>query len=226
MDAKLTITVLDAAAIDPPRLPQTIEAQFNPAELTLEKRAQIAEQAIPGLDSALLQFVRGETQTLSVELTLDEASAPQGQPDKGVARRMEALYQLVKIQPRTHAAPRVQVTWGAGLLFKGVAQSVTRRMTLFDREGKVLRAVVTVVFHEYRTLAEQLQINMQSSDQTKVTVLRAGDRLDAIAAREYGDPEAWRELAAANGLEDPRDAVAGMQLCIPPRETLGARGRL
>lgn len=227
MDTKLTITVLDHAAVDPPRLPRTIEAQYNPAELTLQKGAQIGEQGIPGLDSGLLQFVRGQTQKLTVELTLDQASAPPLQPDAGVERRMEALHQLVKIQPRTHAAPRVQVVWGRGLSFRGVAESVTRRMTLFDRDGAVTRAVVTVAFREYRSLADQLEeLNLQSPDRTKVIVLRAGDRLDALAAREYGDPEAWRALAAFNGLEDPRDAVPGTALRIPPRDALGARGRL
>ncbi|HET7460531.1 MAG TPA: LysM peptidoglycan-binding domain-containing protein [Longimicrobium sp.] len=225
MEARLTVTVLEG--VDPPRLPGRIEAQFNPAELTLEKSAQIGEQSIPGLDSGLLQFVRGQTQKLTVELTLDQASAPAGQPGQGVEQRMEALYQLVKVQPRTHAAPRVQVTWGPGLSMKAIAESVTRRLTLFDRQGHVLRAVVTVVFREYRTLEEQLQeLNLQSADQLKVTVLRAGDRLDVLAAREYGDPGAWRALAAANGLEDPRDAVPGMQLRIPPRDALELRGRL
>jgi hypothetical protein len=227
MDTHLTITVLDADAIDPPRLPERIEAQYNPSELSLEKGAQIGEHAIPGLDSGLLQFVGGQTQKLSVELTLDEASAPAGQPDKGVERRMEALYQLVKVQPRTHAAPRVRVSWGPGFSFKGIAESVTRKTTLFDRDGRPLRAVVTLVFREYRTLQEQLEeLNLQSPDRTKVTVLRAGDRLDALAAREYGTPEAWRALAAANGLEDPRDAVPGMELRIPPADALGLRGRL
>ncbi|HET6229344.1 MAG TPA: hypothetical protein VFE05_04640 [Longimicrobiaceae bacterium] len=224
MDTRLTITVTDHDAIDAPRLPQTIEAQYNPAELTLEKGAQLGEQAIPGLDSPLLQFVRGQTQKLSVELTLDEASAA---PGKGVKERMESLYQLVKIQPRTHAAPRVLVSWGAGLSFHGVAESVQRKITLFDREGNPLRAVVTIAFREYRKLDEQLkELNLQSADQTKLTVLRAGDRLDVLAAREYGDPEAWRALAAWNGIEDPRSAGPGTALEIPPRDVLGLGSRL
>jgi hypothetical protein len=224
VDTRLTITVTDRDAIDPPRLPETIEAQYNPAELTLDKAAQLGEQAIPGLDSPLLQFVRGQTQKLSVELTLDQASAA---PGRGVRERMESLYQLVKIQPRTHAAPRVLVTWGAGLSFRGVAESVQRKTTLFDRDGSPLRAVVTVSFREYRTLQEQLQeLNLQSTDQTKLTVLRAGDRLDVLAAREYGDPEAWRALARHNRIEDPRDAGPGTVLELPPRDVLRLGSRL
>jgi hypothetical protein len=224
VDTRLTITVLDGDAIDPPRLPATIEAQYNPAELTLDKAAQIGEQAIPGLDSPLLQFVRGQTQKLTVELTLDQASASGG---PSVQARMGSLHQLAKVQPRTHAAPRVLVTWGGGVSFKGVAESVQRKLTLFDRDGTPLRAVVTVTFREYRTLQEQLQeLNLQSTDQTKLTVLRAGDRLDVLAAREYGDPEAWRALARWNGIEDPRDAGPGTALELPPRDALRLGVRL
>ena len=38
----------------------TIEFQFNPSELSFQKGVQIAEIAIPGLDTPLLQFVRGQ----------------------------------------------------------------------------------------------------------------------------------------------------------------------
>lgn len=221
MDTKLTITVEERGAIDPPRLPETIEAQYNPAELTLEKSAVLAEQNIPGLDSPLLQFVRGQIQKLTVELTLDEASVPENQPDATLERRMTALHELVRVQPRTHAAPRVLVTWGEGLSFRGVAESVSRKLTLFDTDGNPIRAVVTVSFREYRSLSEQLEeLNLQSVDQTKVTVLRAGDRLDVVADREYGSAELWPRLAAFNGIEDPREAGAGTELRIPPREML------
>jgi nucleoid-associated protein YgaU len=224
MDAKLTITVEDRDAIDEARgLPEKIEAQYNPAELTLEKQAQLAEQNIPGLDSPLLQFIRGQIQKLTVELTLDQASAPPNQPNAAVEKRLLALAQLVRVQPKTHAAPRVRVTWGEGLSFKGVAESITRKVTLFDNDGKPLRAVVTAVFREYRSLEEQLkELNLQSPDQTKIVLLRAGDRLDVIARREYGDAELWRALASFNGIEDPRRLSPGTELQVPPRVALAA----
>jgi len=48
-----------------------LSVSFNPTEYTLNKGAQIAEVAIPGLDSPILQFVRGQTETLSVDLFFD-----------------------------------------------------------------------------------------------------------------------------------------------------------
>ncbi len=37
-----------------------VEVQLNPTEFTLNKAAQVAEIAMPGLDSPILQFVRAE----------------------------------------------------------------------------------------------------------------------------------------------------------------------
>ena len=42
---------------------RVIPVQFNPTEYTLAKGAQIAEIAIPGIDSPILQFVRGQTRS-------------------------------------------------------------------------------------------------------------------------------------------------------------------
>src|SRR5687768_8667149 len=44
----------------------SVAAQYNPNELTFEKGVQIAEIAIPGLDTPLLQFVRGQNERLTL----------------------------------------------------------------------------------------------------------------------------------------------------------------
>ena len=72
MLVKALIEILDKAAIDPSRgLLRFIPVQFNPPELTLSKGAQIAEIAIPGLDSPILQFIRGQNEKLTLDLFFD-----------------------------------------------------------------------------------------------------------------------------------------------------------
>lgn len=220
MNTKLTIWVMDYDATTDfgGKLPPYIEAQYNPSELTLQKGAQIAEQNIPGLDSPLLQFIRGQTQKLSVELTLDDGSLPAG---SSLSSLLESLYQLVKVQPKTHAAPRVDVDWGMEFSFTGITESVQRKLTLFDRDGTPIRAIVSLTFREYRTLDEQLsELNLQSSDHTKVTVVTGGDRLDMIAFREYGDAAFWPQLARFNRIEDVRRIIPGTMLELPPLDEL------
>src|SRR5438445_8877933 len=106
--------------IDPkdrgPGLPARITVQFNPAEYTLSKAAQLAEIAIPGIDSPILQFVRGQTETLALELFFDTTQSGMGESSVQDVRQLtRPVYQLVKIQSTTHAPPRIRFIWGQGL---------------------------------------------------------------------------------------------------------------
>jgi nucleoid-associated protein YgaU len=49
----------------------------------------------------------------------------------------------------------------------------------------------------------------------------AGERLDLIAHRYYGNPAFWKFLARANGIDDPTKIPAGTSLRIPPIPTSG-----
>ena len=49
------------------RDPERIPVQYNPAELSFDKSSQIAELNIPGLDSPIQQFVRGQIEKLTLE---------------------------------------------------------------------------------------------------------------------------------------------------------------
>ena len=44
----------------------------------------------------------------------------------------------------------------------------------------------------------------------------AGERLDELAARYYGDPSLWRLPAAFNDVDDPLRLAAGRVLRVPP----------
>jgi nucleoid-associated protein YgaU len=80
-----------------------------------------------------------------------------------------------------------------------------------------VRATLNVTFREYRTIEEQLGDDpTQSSDWTKRLVVAEGDRLDLIAAIEYGDSADWRTIADANNLENPRLLQPGREIRLPP----------
>jgi hypothetical protein len=224
---KAVIEVLDPDAIDPQRgLTQLITVQFNPAEYTLDKKAQIAEIAIPGIDAPIQQFVRGQTERLTLDLFFDVTTdGGMGETSKDVTDLTKSVYQLVKIQPRTHAPPRVRFTWGQGLSFKAIVESVQQKVTLFNPLGVPLRATLSVVFREYKTLEEQVaELNLQSADHSRTRVVQRGDRLDRIASDEYGDPTAWRVIADANRIVDPLHLTPGATLTLPPLAGPGQAG--
>jgi hypothetical protein len=227
---KAIIEVLDPEAVDPPRLPKLLTVQFNPTEYTLNKGAQIAEIGIYGIDSPILQFVRGQNEKLTLDLFFDTTAGNSGEELAGqlgvgaqdVTTLTRPFYQLVKIQPTTHAPPRIQFTWSKELKFKAIVESVQQKFTLFNPDGIPLRATLTMSFREYKTLEDQIaELKFGSSDHTKRHVVEVGDTLSRIAAAEYRDARAWRPIADANpGLARVRQLTPGMVLVIPPLDGL------
>jgi len=209
-----------------PNLPAVIPVQFNPPEYTLAKAAQIAEIAIPGIDAPVLQFVRGQTQTLALELFFDTTRLGSGLTKVVDVRLLtNVVAQLGRIQPNTHAPPRIRFIWGLGLSFRAIVDNVQQKFTLFNPAGIPVRATLTVSFKEYKTLEEQLkELNLQSSDHTKRRVIKRGDTLARIAFEEYGDSGLWRFIAdhADNRerLGDLRRLTPGLEVAVPAIDVL------
>jgi nucleoid-associated protein YgaU len=209
------------------------KVQFNPSEYTLNKGAQFAEVPIPGLDQPVLQFVRGQTETLTVDLFFDTTDDGMAEGAKPVTTQTDRFYELIKIDRDTHAPPVLLFSWGTGFAgsglsgrwasqkrengFQGVVESVRQRFTLFSSEGVPLRATLTLTLKEYWSLEKQLErLDLRSPDHTHVRVVQRGDTLSRIAAAQYDDPAQWRAIAAHNGVVDPLDLWAGMVLDVPP----------
>jgi len=218
--SKARIEILDKEAINAAvGLTEFIDVEFNPTDYTLAKSAQIAEIGIPGLDSPLLQFIRGQNEKLTLDLFFDTTSFGLDEDSAvDVRKHTNSIYQLVKIQPATHAPPRLRFNWGS-LCFKSIVESVQQKFTLFSPAGIPLRAVLSVSFREYKTLEDQLrELNLQSPDRTKRRVVKEGDTLNRISAEEYKDPHQWRLIAKYNAgvLPSLLRLVPGTILIIPP----------
>jgi hypothetical protein len=228
---KLTITYEDKTGNFPDS--NKIQVQFNPEKYSLTKGVQIAETGIPGLDSPVLQFVRGQNEKITLELFYDTTQFGMVDTPQDVRNQTGQIYGLLKINPDTHAPPRCKLTWGdGGQLFsfgtsvpdrQCIVESVNEEFNLFSPTGVPLRAKLTVTFREYKTIEQQIaETRKHSSDRTKVRTIRPGETLSFIAGTEYGDPTQWRPIADANNLDNPRLLVAGSQLIIPNTSTFGA----
>ena len=134
------------------------------------------------------------------------------------------MYELVRIQPKTHAPPRLRLTWGhSGLSFKAIAETIDQKFVLFSPEGIPLRATLTMTFRGYATLEEQIaDLKLESADQTKQHVVTRGETLSQIAWEELGDPAQWRVLADANPGVDLLDPAPGTSITIPPIAIFGS----
>jgi nucleoid-associated protein YgaU len=148
-------------------------------------------------------------------------------PDDGDTHkdvRDSDLQRLVKLseieRSDKHTAPAVGLTWGGkdivtggnDIAFIGVLTSLGVRFTLFAGDGRPLRALVTVRFEE---LLDREADERKTDPEFTTRILRRGDSLAAIAAEQYGDAAAWRAIAQANALDDPRTLPVGQALALP-----------
>jgi Contractile injection system tube protein len=193
-----------------PQGQQMFKVLFNPTQYGVDKGNTIAQAAIPGLKSPILQYVHGNMKTLSMDLFFDTY-----EERTNVIQRTDQIYNLLHPDRDTHAPPICKLKWGV-FSFRGVLDHVSGKFTLFLADGTPVRATLSVVFNEYKDVAELVKEEpTQSADHRKNRVVRAGDRIDNIAAEEYGDPARWRPIAEANELDNPWQLQPGYVLIIP-----------
>ncbi len=188
-----------------------IPLRFNPAEYQLQKSNNFAELPIPGLEAPPIQFVRGGTEKLTTELLVDTSDTLED-VRKAYTDRLRGL---MKLDSELHAPPIVKLVWDTDV-FVGVVEALTVTFVLFTPKGVPLRAKLSLTLKEYRSPTEQAKEAKTASPQfDKSWTVRRGDTLASIAASIYQDPARWRDIARANGIEDPRVLAPGRVLDIP-----------
>lgn len=192
---------------------ETIEVLFNPNEYSISAENKYALHSMPGLSASVPQFISGDSDTLDMELFFDTY-----EKQTDVRTYTKKIAALLDVDSDKHTPPVCRFIWG-DVVFRGVMEKITQRYTMFLDSGVPVRAILNVKMRAWQTVQEQLQeIPRQSSDRTKQRVLKQGEQLWMLAAREYEDPGKWREIARANGIANPRLVKTGSRLVIPPLE--------
>jgi len=193
-----------------PRNQPSFAVLFNPSEYSLDKANTIAQAAIPGLQAPILQYVHGNMRTLSMDLFFDTY-----EEKSDVTAKTDKIYNLLQLDRSSHAPPICDLSWGK-FKFCGVLDHVNGKFNLFLADGTPVRATLSVVFNEFIDVQVMVQQQpTESADHRKTRLIKAGDRIDNIAAEEYGDPAKWRPIAEANDLDDPSQLEPGFVMVIP-----------
>ncbi|MET0418449.1 MAG: LysM peptidoglycan-binding domain-containing protein [Actinoplanes sp.] len=188
-----------------------VPLRFNPADFKISKSNTFAEIGIPGLETPPIQYVRGGSESLSLEALVDTSDTVE---DVRV-RFVQRLRDLMRPDEKEHAPPIVRFVWGP-TVFPGVLEKLDVTYQLFKPDGVPLRAKLDLTIREYRQVKDQVNDPPRSSPTVEKSYLvRRGDTLSSIAAALYRDPGAWRVLARANGITDPRDVAPGRLLIVP-----------
>ena len=191
-----------------------IPFHFNPADYKLTKENTFAEIPIPGLASPPLQYVRGGSRVLAMDLLVDTSDDPK----KSVyTEYVVHIERAMAKDPKLHAPPIVEFVWGPQPKFRGVLTSLDVSYLLFNTDGTPLRAKLGVKLKEYRPVKVQIkEVEQTSPDVEKRYVVRAGETLSSISSAVFRDPAHWREIARANRITDPTTLVPGTVLTVPP----------
>lgn len=224
---KMTITNLDNN--------DCIEVLYNPTTYVLSKTVKYSKTSLMNSDAPIVQFQSGGAESLTFDLFFDSMSSGMdvgGRWDErkkisdnslisSVENKVDVrdytskVYNLMYVDEDEHRPPELGIEWSS-LQFKGFLVSCTQTFLKFSEDGTPTRAKLQCSFVESRDLDEVFgKKPNQSPDTTKYRSVRQGDSLWAMAANEYGEASQWRQIAAANGIDNPRRLRTGTLLVVP-----------
>jgi len=129
----------------------TVEAQFNPKEIAIDKSVPWQPQKKKGPND--LEYTGGAPRTMSLELLFDgfETGIPV-QPQIALLHRITDM--IDKDSADKKRPPKVKVIWGTAVesvafpQFEAVIESVNVKYTMFSPDGRCLRATAAVKLKE------------------------------------------------------------------------------
>jgi contractile injection system tube protein len=205
---------------------ETIQALFNPTELTITKGNNWTFDPIKGTSLPKGKFGGGKPREMQINLLLDQTLPNGGMSVKDMA---DKLLKMMEVPSGTGGGsanavpPLVTFQWGDMPSFKAACTSLTIAFQLFKPNGTPIRADVKLALTqaEQATSASSNSSNSRTNPTTRsagglgVHVVRDGDSLQSVAHKTYGDPGRWRLIAEANGIDNPLHLRRGTPLNLP-----------
>jgi hypothetical protein len=205
---------------------ETIQALFNPTEFTISKGNNWTFDPIKGTSLPKGKFGGGKPREMQVSLLLDQTLPNGGMSVKDMADKLLKMMEVPSGTgggSATAVPPLVTFQWGEMPSFKAACTSLTIAFQLFKPNGSPIRADVKLALTqaETATSASSNSSNSRTNPTTRsegglgVHVVRDGDSLQSVAHRTYGDPNRWRLIAEANGIDNPLHLRRGTPLNLP-----------
>jgi nucleoid-associated protein YgaU len=217
---------------------QYLTFAFNPTSIRVSRNANWQDgftvDGVPTESRALPlskrtiptpQFTGPSARTLHIsELYLDaqESGVPSVQGDAEFLLSLCApasgpLGDLMEMLGHAPEPPLVRFIWGAMVGFLSYVSSVEVEYQLFRPNGMPTRAKCSITLVEMpESLLPQNPTSGGLSVRQSHTVVE-GESLPSVASSRLGDPRRWRDIAEANGIDDPFRVRPGHALMLPVR---------
>jgi hypothetical protein len=227
--AKAELRELDAAFANEINEDKWTKVQFNPDSLKVSFANQLKDPSGSGdqRGSQARQFVGAGTTKLAVQLWFDVThELAQGLPDVNDVRQLtqRVAYFITPAgdppsQPTQFIPPAVRFMWGT-FQFDGIVESMEETLEFFSHEGRPLRAsvslaisqqkITTFAFNAANDPAGFTRRNRRAAGTQPQAEAPANANLQAMSAAQPGrQQKPWQSIAAANGIENPRQLAAG-----------------
>jgi hypothetical protein len=110
----------------------------------------------------------------------------------------------------------LQFTWGSQITSPLRIRKVDVTYTRFASDGTPIRAEVSIGLYQDRSrIMPGTNPTSGGPSGRRARVLDSSDRLPALAATTYGRASAWRQIARANGVDDPLRMKPGTTVYLP-----------
>jgi hypothetical protein len=218
---------------------KNVQVQFNPETLKVSFANAIATPSAAGSPKATGSqagspaqlFVGAGSTKLAVVLWFDVTAIP------AEAERVEDVRELTReviyfITPKAGDSeqfipPAVNFHWGT-FSFAGIVDSLEESLEFFSNDGKPLRAQITLALSQQRIPEYVAGRGVPALappgagtgpggrpiGTSPLTQAPSGSSLQSLAGQSGAD---WRAVAQANGIENPRQLVAGQLIDIKRR---------
>jgi hypothetical protein len=205
---------------------EEIQALFNPTEFTITKGNNWTFDPVKGTSLPSGKFGGGKPREMQVSLLLDQ-TLPNG--GKSVKEITDSLFKMMEVPSGAGGGganavpPLVTFQWGEMIPFKAACTSLMVTYQLFEPNGTPIRADVKLSLIQAETAsskssnspAKKGNPTTRSTGGLGIHVVRDGDSLPSIAHDAYGDPNHWRVIAEANGIDNPLHLRRGTALDLP-----------
>ncbi len=210
------------------RTEEVYTALINPEEFKESFAVSYDDRGPQGQSEAHLRFNRKEPAIYSLNLLFDSTGAVKrrqlggegavgGYIREPVEEQIKSFKNVVLDYKGEEHEPRyVEIVFGS-LSYKGRLMDLDITYTLFNPEGKPLRARATATFAaSMEAYLAEAKNQTSSPDMTHVRTVIAGDTLPELTRKVYGSDRHYLEVARYNRLQNFRKLPPGTKITFPP----------
>lgn len=203
---RLTIVALDPLN-DKNRI-GAVRAHYNPKEVQIDKTVTWNEHKATGQNEPDYQYTAGNPRTMSMELFFDAAELEDGH----IEGELEALQLMtLAINPKgsetERRPPLLEINNGPIANFRCVLETLTIKVTMFDKRMHPTRATAQIKLKELRRDGNKLKPNGARAGgafmENPGTNWRAPSEEELDKAKKQGQKDRWIAENRHQGLPDP-----------------------